>query len=963
MVRRLVIAVMAVAVGLLAVPFAQADTGDIIEKQNVPPSAKDGWQAATCTTETPKCSPTTPGQIFNKAGGHPNFAFTQYIVKHNTVVEGVLEEPLGVVKTLRVDLPPGLTVNPQATLQCTLADFEKTPTGCSPLSQVGQEEVTVALSIEIPNPSPPPATLPPKFVIAPNEPQKTLVPLYNLVPKEGEPALFGFKVGAAEAKVFLTTEIAWESDYHSSFEIATPPPNPVFKTLKSRLVNKGQSGDGTYITNPTTCYPAEPPFKQLYSTFMRADSFAEPDADFPSGLTPFEAPLPPGQLVECDKVPFEPALQVDAGVSEVDSPAAPTVTTTLPFDPAKEGKEGISQSHLRKAVVTLPQGMGLNPSGANGLESCTNAQFGKGTRNETNSCPVASKVGTVEIETPPLPPGSLKGDVYVGQQLSRDPTSGEEFRIFVEASSIRFGIHARLIGNISANPQTGQLTATFDEQPIVTPFVGTLPSGLPQTPFTSVKLHFDAAKRTLSSPPTCATATTNSVMEPWSTPASTKMPASSFTLTSLPGGGTCPKTMAERPFAPGYTAKTDSTKAAAKSPFRVHIARPDGQQELKVVDVTLPKGLTGKLAGLEYCSESAIAAAAADSGVAVVATPGCPDKSFLGTAQTSAGTGNDPLKIAGNAYLAGPYKGAPLSMAVITPAVAGPYDLGNVVVRVALFVNPLTAQVNAVSDPIPDVFGGVKLDIRSIDVDITRKGFMRNPTNCKAQATSGVIKGGGANPTDPAAFSSYAVSAPFQATGCGKLGFKPKLFTRLYGPTTRAQNPRIRAILEARKNDANISRAALTLPHSLFLDQSHIRTVCTRVQLAADNCPKGAIYGHAKAKTPLLDKMLKGPVYLVSSDNPLPDLLADLKGQVNIQLHGVISSKRGGIKTVFTPLPDVEVQKFILNMSGGDKSLLVNSTNLCGGPQASVLNIKAQNGKKVKNNQLPLRVSACSKKK
>jgi len=302
-------------------------------------------------------------------------------------------------------------------------------------------------------------------------------------------------------------------------------------------------------------------------------------------------------------------------------------------------------------------------------------------------------------------------------------------------------------------------------------------------------------------------------------------------------------------------------------------------------------------------------------------------------------------------------------MAVITPAVSGPFDLGTVVVRVALNVNPETAQINAASDVIPDVFGGVKLDLRSIDVAVNRNKFMLNPTNCAAGATSGTISGGGADPTNPAAFSSYAVSAAFQATECNKLGFKPKLHTRLYGPTTRAKNPRIRAILEAREGDANISRTALTLPHSLFLDQSHIRTVCTRVQLAAKACPKGSVYGQAEAKSPLLDNKLKGPVYLVSSNDKLPNLVADLRGQVNIQLRGVISSKRGGLKTVFPTVPDVAVKKFILNMRGGKKSLLVNSRNLCQSKQSSVLNIKGQNGKKVKNNKLPLRVSACGGKK
>ncbi len=302
-------------------------------------------------------------------------------------------------------------------------------------------------------------------------------------------------------------------------------------------------------------------------------------------------------------------------------------------------------------------------------------------------------------------------------------------------------------------------------------------------------------------------------------------------------------------------------------------------------------------------------------------------------------------------------------MAVITPGVAGPYDVGTVVVRVALNVNPETGQINAVSDPIPNVFDGVKLDVRSIDVNVNRASFMRNPTNCEAGATSGMLNGGGANPADPAAFSSYAVSAPYQAIECNKLAFKPKLFTKLSGPTKRAKNPKIRAILEAREGDANLSRAALTLPHSLFLDQSHIKTVCTRVQLAAKACPSGSVYGQAEAKSPLLDNKLKGPVYLVSSNDKLPNLVADLRGQVNIQLRGVISSKRGGLKTVFPTVPDLPVKKFILNMKGGKKSLLVNSTNTCAKKQTAVLNLKGQNGKQVKNNKYKLNISSCGSKK
>jgi hypothetical protein len=284
-------------------------------------------------------------------------------------------------------------------------------------------------------------------------------------------------------------------------------------------------------------------------------------------------------------------------------------------------------------------------------------------------------------------------------------------------------------------------------------------------------------------------------------------------------------------------------------------------------------------------------------------------------------------------------------------------------VRVALNINPLTAQVNAVSDPIPNVFGGVKLDIRSIDLNMNRYQFMLNPTNCEQGATAGTISGGGSNPANSANWFSYAVSAPYQATGCKGLGFKPTFHARISGPTTRAKNPQIRVVVKARKGDANIARTALNLPHSLFLDQGHIKTVCTRVQLAAKQCPQNSIYGHAEASSPLLKQKLKGPVYLVSSKHKLPDLLADLRGQINIQLDGVISSSHGGLKTVFNNTPDVPLKTFILNMRGGKKSLLQNSTNLCKSPQLAILNMKGQNGKVVKTNKLRLNVASCGGKK
>ena len=318
----------------------------------------------------------------------------------------------------------------------------------------------------------------------------------------------------------------------------------------------------------------------------------------------------------CSAVPFTPTINVEPGTKEVDSPLRRPSRPKFRLKIQKKAAAKSLKSQLRNAKVTLPAGMGLNPSASNGLVACKDEQFNKNKRIENNSCPEKSIIGSAEIETPPLPKGSLKGNIYVGEQKSSDPTSGEEFRDLVEAKSKEYGIVVRLIGEVSANPTTGQLTAKFNEQE-VGPLAGPLPEGLPQVPFESVKLSFNGVKKVLTSPPTCAAAETTSTMEPWSSSASTKTPTAKFTLSSLPGGGSCPtdpRLCAPSPRA--TTAISESTKAGAYSPFKVTIGRPDGQQELKRVNVTLPKGLTGNLAAIPYCSEAALAAAAASTGTA-----------------------------------------------------------------------------------------------------------------------------------------------------------------------------------------------------------------------------------------------------------------------------------------------------------------------------------------------------------
>jgi len=980
MARRLIAFVVMSLWLVAAVSVAQADTGDIVEPQNEPPTAANGWQAGVCETDEP-CTPATPEDFFLTAGGHPPIGFTQYIIRHTTTMPGVIEplvEPLEgrAIKTLRVDLPPGLAVNPEATPErCTLADFLFSPEPglfvpqCEAATVTGEEQVNVVTNKD--NVEFPPGSgeiIANKGTRLPLIPGVFQVPVYNLVPKPGEPALFGFVI-AGRAPIFLETEVAWESDFHQSFKIKLNPASASdLQTIISRLVSFGDTtGNGTFITNPTTCFdPAE--WDTLYSTWYRAESFEEPDPSFPNGTTPFEARVEDDegnlyQQEDCDTIPFEPDVGVNPGTGAIDSPSPATVTTEVPFEVPDEGGDEQAQSQVRRVELTLPNGMGLNPSGSKGLVACSDADFKKGQRVVDNTCPVDSKIGSIEVETPPLPDGSLKGDVYIGEQKSNDPASGEQFRILAEAKSEQLGVVARLVGHTAADPVSGQLTTVFDEQE-VGPLAGPLPRGLPQIPFESVTLRFDGSKSVLTSPPTCSTAQSTGQLEPWARPGEQAPVTSAFTLSSDPGGGTCPTTLGARRFTPGYDATTENSIAGADTKLRVQIGRGDGEQEVKGVDVTLPEGLIGSLAGLLYCPDVNLEVAAQKSGHQELVNPSCPEVSQIGETTTAAGSGPDPVSLGGDAYLAGPYKGAALSMAVITPARSGPFDLGNVIVRVALFVDPETTEITAVSDPIPHVFGGVKLDLRAIDVHVDRPRFMRNGTDCSEPlATRGTIEGGGANPNDQAAFSSYPVSSYYRPAECRRLEFEPKLFTRLFGGrnvTQRAKHPSLRAVLEAREGDANIGRAALVMPRALFLDQSNIRTVCTRVQLAAGECPKAAIYGHARATSPLLDGNLKGPVYLVSSNNELPDLLADLRGQVNVRLRGVISSVRGGLKTVFRSTPDVPVSKFILRMQGGrKKGLLQNSRNLCKGRLFAFLNLTAQNSRRVRTNQQPIRVGAC----
>ncbi len=944
------VVICAVFTTALAAPAA-ADTAAVIAPSNPQePKLDSGWQAGTCKEEpaitdanaADFCNvESNPGEFFfEEAAAHPKFGFTQFIVAHKPGLLPGSEEPTVELAFVRVELPVGLSVNPGAAERCPIAVFEAGASGCPAGSKVGESGVTA---------SEPLVGMP----IAPI-PGVTAVNVYNLVPQQGQAARFGLELAGNE--VFLEGDIASSGDYHEGFTIAVPHALPIEAIkgviLKNRLVFNGRAGDGTFITTPSTCHGPASQTGSEYSTLLRAASYEEIEAgeQFPAGAGAYlESPIPPGTSPKnCASIPYTPSIGVAPGTAETNSPAPAEVTVAVPHIQQATGQD---DSTTQAASLSLPVGMGINPSAAaavNNLKTCDNSQFALHST-QAISCPAESRIGTATITSAALPEGNLEGPVFIAKQESTDPASGNEYRVFIDANSARYGVDVRLLGHVAANPVTGQLTTTITE--------------IPQVPFTSFRLDFIGGQRSvLSSPPTCGPNTSAARMTPYSGTAPAT-PVQSFSLQATPGGGACAATAAARPFAPSFAAAPKSAGAGAYSPLHIAIGRANGQQELKGATVALAPGMIAKLAGTPYCSEGQIAAAATTSGASQTANASCPAKSEVGTATVQAGTAATPLSITGKVFLAGPYHGAPLSLAVITPATAGPFDLGTVVVRVALFVDPESTQVTAVSDPIPDVFGGSQLSIRGIAIDLTKKEFTLNPTSCAKLATTATLNGGGANPAVPAAWSSFAVSVPFQTANCQALDFHPKLVTRFLGgkkQTHRAGHPKLRATLTARPGDANLARATVTLPRSELIDQSHIKTICTRPQLAAGQCPAGSRYGHASAKSPLLEEALSGPVYLVPSTHVLPDLLAVLHGQVEVRLRGVVKSvKHGRIRTTFSTIPDVPVSAFTLTMQGGKKGLIQNSRNLCTHKYFSKLNFLAQNGKTLKTNKLPLGVAGC----
>jgi hypothetical protein len=903
-------------------------------------------------------SPTT------QAGGHPD----QLTIDIGFPVEqssatGTVYTNAGHPRDILTELPRGLIVNPQATEHCTelqlLAFKGADEPDCPASSQVG------IVSILTP---------------AGTGPQLAPSPLYNMVPAPGSPGTFAFNVAGIGVFAHLKGGVRSDGDYGLtalSADTLAKGNNPILgvqaqlwgdPTSESHDRVRGacpiRDGKGEIIQELCPVEPRDTALLTMPSQCTESLGFGakarswEEAAEGITGL-PHSATAQStdteGNTVGvsgCNLEDFEPTISAKPTTNLADSPSGLDFTLHQPQD---QQLGHIAPANLKDATVTLPNGMVVNPSQAGGLEACSSSQIGLTTpigqktihfTKAPDNCPDAAKIGSLEVTTPLLD-HPMPGSIYIAKPF--DNPFDSLLAIYLVVDDPQSGTIAKLAGEVIPDPVTGQLTNRFTENP--------------ELPLEDVKLHlFSGARAALTTPQLCGTHTTSSDLTPWSTPEGLDAhPSDSFQTIAGAGGGSCPSSEGSAPNSPSFTAGTILPQAGAYTPFVLKLSRNDGTQRLKGIEATLPPGLAAKFAGVSICSDAQIAQAISrekpNMGTLEKASPSCPASSAVGTVDVAAGSGPTPFHTEGTAYLAGPYKGAPLSMAIITPAVAGPFDLGAVVVRTALYVDSVTAQGKAVSDPLPQIIEGIPLDVRSVEVKLDRNQFTLNPTSCEPMKISG---------TATSAFGgTTGLSNPFQVGGCKGLDFGPKLSLRLKGGTKRTSHPKLIAILKAGDGEANLARAQVKLPPSAFLDQAHIKTICTRVQFAADQCPAGSIYGKASVKTPLFGDPLTGNVYLRSSSHNLPDLVLDLRGPQNqpikIEVTGRTDSVKGSLRNTFEAVPDAPFETARVELFGGKRGLVINSRNLCAHKYRADVKLDGQNGKTYDSK--PAVKTDCKKKK
>ncbi len=840
------------------------------------------------------------------AGGHPDIQ-----TSFQLAAPGQPEAAREVV----FNMAQGYFGNPSASTRCTSLDFALD--SCPSAAQVGLITVRAKVGSE-------------------NDKLLGTAPIYNLASQnEDQTALFAFVEPILGIPINIPVAVRTGGDYGLRFSVSgisqvTPLAGadltfwgyPALPSHDGQRFPKGTPGsppgcpevaDTSCLTSatsasisvrplvdaPSVC-AAELPVSLDVETYQDPGVFSDKTATVPA-------------TTECRRPSFKPVVQVKPTTTETDAPSG----LDLELLARQELDAAVMPSQLRSAIVALPEGFTINPDAADGQTACKDDQANFGTELPAE-CPDSSKIGTFSIGTPALD-GPLPGSIYIG-----DPKPGDQYRLILAADG--FGVHVKLTGSIKPDPATGSLSTEIVD--------------LPQVPFENLNLHLFASDRGLLATPTqCTVHTSRAKFTAWNDLLPEQRTEVGFGLSSGPGGTPCPGQ--SRPFSPHLVAGTSNPIAGAYSDFHLRLNRDDGDQYLGDLNFKMPPGFTGNLSGISYCSEGGIAQAAANLGRSEQATPSCPPASQIGTTNVAAGPGSHPFHAVGKMYLAGPFKGAPLSLVAVTPALAGPYDYGVVVVRVALHVDPLTAQVNAVSDTVPSIIGGVPIRLRSIQVNIDRPHFTINPTNC----TPFTVDSQGIG--DQGTVANF--SSPYTAVNCATLPFKPKMSVKRIGgagATRRAKNPTLRFDMRTREGDANIKSVAVTLSNAFEIDQRHLGNICSEKELAATECAGRSPIGEATTKTPLLDQPLTGPVYAVSGSGGLPRLAFVLNGQVDLLPRADTKTLGSGqLQTTVPVVPDAPIGNFHLTIFGGKNGYLINTRSLCTKPPIDRVDYTAQNGK------------------
>jgi hypothetical protein len=880
--------------------------------------------------------------VKTQAGSHPYEISTSVNVSE------------GDLRNLDLELPAGLIENPSAVSQCNQARFHeprsspfeaaRSGESCPPLSQIG--------TIEIRSSAEGGAT--------------RSFGLFNLVPPPGFPA----QIGASPFGVplVLTPRLR---DLAGEYGITL-----ALRNLSQRLdihgftlnvwgnpwglSHNGQRGNCLNEAEPSFPWakcpinpPSPPHIPYAYLTLPAscsgplsfnaiASAWGDP--------TPVSASVPsrdeegnPAGLGGCPALRFEP-LTSGAPTNFRASSASGYDFTLTPKEEALTNYKNNVPSQPRKALVTLPEGMTINPSVAAGLSVCAPSGYAAESASSPPGagCPESSKIGRFTVQSP-LFEEVIEGAIFLAQpDLAATPVPGAEnpfdslLAIYLLAKAPERGVIVKVAGQLQADPATGSITALFDR--------------LPQLPYSHLQIHFREGQRApLITPSACGSFTSRIDLSPWNDPNAHALTSSAFSLQQGIGpNGSCPA--GTPPFTPQATGGTLNSNSGAYTPFYLHLTRTDAEQEITSYSAVLPKGITGRLAGIPFCPDAAIEAAKSRTGTEEEERPSCPPQSLVG--HTTAGYGVGPVLAyaPGKMYLAGPYHGSALSLVAIDSAKVGPFDLGTIVIRSAFKVDPKTAALtldSASSDPIPHIIDGIPLHLRDIRIYIDRPNFTHNPTSCEAAAFTSTLGGSGARFGDPSDDTTATIANRFQPFNCTARAFAPKLTLRLRGKSNRGAHPALRAVLKARPEDADLKSVVVAMPHTEFLAQDHIRDICTRARFDAQSCPADSAYGRAVAYTPLLDQPLRGPVYLRSSPNPLPDLVADLhSGAIRIVLDGRIDSVGAGqLRASFEGLPDAPLDRFVLNMAGGSHGLLVNSANLCAATSPALARMVGQNNK------------------